>query len=197
MQEEEQLSEQESLELITRMINKAKCEYAETGLSALLWGSVISFCSVVSFIGYYYNYPSVGMVWWLTLATVVVQIVLSVRERRKRKFKTYNDDAMGGIWISFGVAMFLLSFYVNTGHIDHPNTLFLIAYGIPTFATGFTRHFKPMIAGAIICWILSIINIYTPFPYNTLYSAVAAQVAWFIPGLILRRRYMKAKKQHV
>jgi len=54
-----------------------------------------------------------------------------------------------------------------------------------------------MIIGGIVCWGLSILNIYTPAPYNILYSAVAAQMAWFIPGLILRKRSRNVKTQHV
>lgn len=195
--EEEQLSEEESLKIITQMINKVKADYAESGVSALLWGAVITVCSIVSFLGEYFNTPSLSKIWWLTLAAVVFQIIFSIRENRKRKYKTYNEDAMGGIWISFGVAMFLFSFFVNSARVDHANTIFLIAYGIPTFATGFTRRFKPMIIGGIVCWVLSILNIYTPAPYNILYNAVAAQMAWFIPGLILRKRCRNVKTEHV
>jgi hypothetical protein len=45
--------------------------------------------------------------------------------------------------------------------------------------------------------VFAIACMYTPFPYSILYSAAAAQLAWFIPGLILRRRYLKAKRGNV
>lgn len=195
--EEKPLSEEESLRIITQMINKAKNDYEESGISALLWGAVITVCSIVSFVGAYFHVHSLNKVWWLTLVAVGFQIIYSVRKHRKRKFKTYNEDAMGGIWISFGVAMFLFTYFVNSGRVDNANTLFLITYGIPTFATGFTRRFTPMIIGGIICWISAILNIYTPAPYNILYNAVAAQTAWFIPGLILRKRCRNVKTEHV
>ena len=195
--EEEQLSEEESLKIITQMINKAKSDYRESGVSALLWGAVITVCSIVSFLGEYFKIDYLNKIWWLTIVAVFFQIIFSIRENGKRKFKTYNEDAMGGIWISFGISMFLFSFFVNTARVEHANTLFLITYGIPTFATGFTRRFTPMIIGGIICWILAILNIYTPGPYNILYHAIAAQMAWFIPGLILRKRCGNVKKEHV
>ena len=47
MTEEKILTEKESLDLITSMINKAKCEYAETGISTLMWGMVVIFCSLI------------------------------------------------------------------------------------------------------------------------------------------------------
>ncbi len=47
--EEKQLSENESLELISKMINKAKQSYKDTGVSSMMWGIVISLCSLVRF----------------------------------------------------------------------------------------------------------------------------------------------------
>ena len=49
MENENELTEQQSLELITRMINKAKDDYRETGVGALMWGSIVVICSLVSF----------------------------------------------------------------------------------------------------------------------------------------------------
>lgn len=197
MEDEKPLTEQESLEIITRMINKAKCEYQDTGISVLMWGSIITFCSIISFIGHQINVPALSYVWYLTFAAVVPQVIISIRERRRKKYTSYTGDAMGGIWISFGVALMLLSFYSGKHQPASANTIFLITYGVPTFATGFARRFTPMVIGGVVCWVLAIANMYTSFPYNLLYSAVAAQFAWFIPGLILRRRYMKAKRGNV
>lgn len=197
MEDEKQMTSDESLQLITQMIQKAKSDYKESGVSALLWGSVITICSVVSFLGNYLHEPLFDKIWWLTFLAVVFQIIFSIRQTRKRKYKTYNEDAMSGIWISFGASMFLFSYYVNTGRVDHAQTIFLVAYGIPTFATGLTKRFMPMVVGGIICWLLSIANIYTPWPYNILYSALAAQTAWFIPGLILRKRCKDVSEEHV
>ncbi|HWB27475.1 MAG TPA: hypothetical protein VG738_18495 [Chitinophagaceae bacterium] len=197
MEDDKPLTEQESLALITRMITKAKCEYEETGVSALLWGSIITFCSIASFIGQETGTAWLDYVWFLTIAAVIVQVFIAVREGRKKKYRSYDDATMSGIWISFGISMFMFSFYASNFNIPHVNVLFLIVYGIPTFATGISRHFIPMIWGGIACWLLAIAAVYTPLPYPLLYTALAAQLAWFIPGLILRKRYLKAKGRNV
>ena len=44
---EKQLTQKESLDLIAMMINKAKDSYHDTGIGAIMWGSVISVCSLV------------------------------------------------------------------------------------------------------------------------------------------------------
>ncbi len=73
----------------------------------------------------------------------------------------------------------------------------MIIYGIPTFTTGYARRFKPMIIGGIACWVFSILSVFAIVPYGNLYLAASAQLAWFIPGLILRKRYLKAQKENV
>ena len=200
--EAENFSEQESLQLITNMINKAKNDFAETGMSAILWGSVISFCAFVQFISFFFQISWAPYVWVLTWIAVIPQIIISVRQRKRMKFKTYYSDAMGGIWLSFAITMFLISFYVSALQVPitqlHIETLFLTIYGIPTFSSGYTRRFVPMIIGGIACWVFAILSFFTAFPYTMLYYIAAAQLAWFIPGLILQRRYLNAKKgQHV
>jgi hypothetical protein len=197
MEQEPELTRQESLELIARMINKAKKDYLDTGVSALLWGSVITFCSLVTFCNFYLNWEWLGYVWFLTFIAVIPQVIVSIREKKNRKHKAYEDDLMGGIWISFAIAIFMLSWFSNAYHIPQEGCLFMIIYGIPTFATGYARRFRPMILGGLACWVFAILSTFTPFPYTMLYIAAAAQLAWFIPGLILRRWYLKAKRQHV
>ncbi len=201
-QEEVFFSEEESLLLITQMINKAKNDLVETGISALMWGSIVTLCALVQFAAAFYTIPWADEVWYLTFIAVVPQIIISVRENKKRKYTTHHQDAMGGIWIAFGITMFLLSFYFGSIHVSyadlHPDTLYLIIYGIPTFATGFTRRFTPMVVGGIACWVFAIASVYITYPYTMLLVAGAALLAWFIPGMILQRRYLKAKrKQHV
>lgn len=198
-QEEVFFSEEESLQLILKTIAKAKNEFTENGISALMWGSIITFCSLIQFASFFYNIPWAGECWWLTIVAVAVQIFLSVKERRKRKFTSHTQDMSAAVWISFGITMFLLSYYIAV--IDVPyqqlksECLQLIAYGIPTFIIGMGRKFTPMIIGGIACWILAIAALYTPYPYTMLYFVLAAQLAWFIPGLILQSRYLKAKRQ--
>ncbi|TAG14549.1 MAG: hypothetical protein EAZ41_00875 [Sphingobacteriia bacterium] len=48
MSEDKKLTELESLQLITNMIQKAKGGYHETGIGSLLWGAVVGIASFVT-----------------------------------------------------------------------------------------------------------------------------------------------------
>lgn len=197
MEQEKELTGQESLELISRMISKARRDYYDTGLSSLLWGSTITFCSLVSFVNYYLQWAAFDYVWFLTFAAAITQGFISAREKKNRRRKGHDEDLMSGIWISFAIGVFLLSLVMALLKLPYSPSLFMIIYGIPTFTTGYARRFRPMIIGGLACWIFSILAVFAPFPYVILYLAASAQLAWFIPGLILRKRYLKANKENV
>ncbi|MHA4810340.1 hypothetical protein ACX0G9_19660 [Flavitalea flava] len=197
MPKENEFSGHESLELITSMINKAKGDYQDTGVSALFWGVIISFCGLVTFFNYYLHWKGLQFIWVLTFFAVIPQIMITVKEQKNRKHKSYMEDLMNGIWISYAIAIFVLSYITGLAEFPHQPSIYMILYGIPTFANGFARSFKPMIYGAIACWVFAILGMYIQWPYDMLLIVASAQLAWFIPGLILRRRYLKAKQQHV
>ena len=197
MEQEKELTSQESLELISRMISKARRDYYDTGLSSLIWGSTITFCSLVSFLNYYLPWSPFDYVWFLVFVAVIVQGFTIAREKKNRRRKGHDEDLMSGIWISFAIAVFLLSLVMPLLKLPYSPSLYMIIYGIPTFTTGYGRRFRPMIIGGLACWVFAILAVFTPFPYVILYLAASAQLAWFIPGLILRKRYLKANKENV
>jgi hypothetical protein len=114
MPEEKELTEEESLRLITEMIHKVKNSFHESGTSAILWGSVVAFCGLFSFLQIQFGFSTYGFdVWLLTLIAIVPQIFISVREARQRKVLTYEETAMNAIWLVFGISIFAISFYNN------------------------------------------------------------------------------------
>ncbi len=197
MEQEKELTSQESLALIAKMINKAKRDYKDSGLSNLLWGTVIPLCSLVAYANYWLKHPALDYVWFLTVLAVVPQVLIAVREWKARKHRLYDEDLMSGIWIAFGITMFVIGYIFSRYPSEAITSIYLAIYGIPTFAIGYARQFRPMLYGAIACWVLAIYSLYCGYPNNLLCLALGALLAWFIPGLILRNRYLKATAQHV
>ncbi len=222
MMEEKKLSEQESLQLIAEMIQKAKYHFHESGTSAILWGGTISFCGLVAFSEAYLNWYIGFDVWWLPMIAVAPQIYISVKEGRNRKVLTYRESALNVIWTAYAISIFALIFYLNVVpwvsdnfmlaegkhliqqtateklpfHIFVPSTisLFLLLYAIPTLAVGMTCQFRPMVVGAILCYVFFIISCFTSSTFDLLLCGIAAIFNWLVPGLILRRRFLEGKR---
>jgi len=197
MEQEKNLSREQSLELITSMISQAKNDYFDTGISALLWGSVIIFCSLATYVNQRLQWTVLNYIWFLTVAAFVPQVIISIREGRRRRYKSHQSDLIGGVWISYAIAIFLFSYVDYVLNIRQDAPIYLTLFGIPTFATGYGRKFIPMLIGGLACWGLAILALYIPYPNALFLMAAGALLAWFIPGLFLRRCYLKAKRQHV
>jgi hypothetical protein len=217
--EDKKITYEESLQLINTMINKAKDAYHDTGVGAMLWGSVIALCSLVRLSEIQFGYKLPFDINLITLAAIIPQIFITIKEKKERKARSYDDRFIDYIWLAFGISIFLLIHVVNLTFAawapvsqeyktlaGHPSAfkfsefvmpLFLILYGLPTFITGAACKFRPMLWGGIFCWLCSVITVYTPYKTDLLLTAFSAIMAWFIPGLIMEREYRQAKKNTV
>lgn len=193
MENEQQLSEQESLRLITDTIRRAKNSFVDSGIGPLSWGVLVTFCSIVTFLQLQFHFSIHFDIWLLTFLAVIPQIYYSFKEKKSRQFVTYDEQAMSYTWRTFVIIMVLLIHYNTQIQPADTDPLFLLAYGVPTFITGGIKHFRPMIIGGIICWICCIIAVYTSFKTDMLLMALSAASAWLVPGIILRRKYLKLK----
>lgn len=214
---ENQLTEKESLDLIAQMINRAKDSYYDTGISAMMWGLVITICSLVTLSEIQFGYQLPIDIYWLTIVAVVPQVIISIREKKKRKVKTYGDEYMKYVWLAFGISIFLMIIIINVIlnvgdsvqvnydviHVkgtqfkfyEYISSLFLLLYGIPTFITGAACRFKLMSWGGILCWACCIAALFTEVRIDMLLIAFSAIMAWLIPGIVMQKEYRKANKE--
>lgn len=217
MEKEKHLSGEESIALITSMINKAKDARHETGVAAIMWGIVIAFCSLEKLAEIQFGYELPFDIYILTFIAVIPQIYFVIKEKKERKAKTYGDVFFDNLWFAFGIGVFLTVFITNsmfavlqpvmneykalTGHsssfklYEFTACFFLLIYGFPTFVTGMSLRFTPMIIGGIVCWVFAILAIYTNIKIDLLLLAIAAITAWLIPGIIMEKDYRKAKRE--
>jgi hypothetical protein len=220
---EKNLTEHESLKLITEMIHQAKGTINENGTSCILWGSAVGVSGLVNFAELQWHFYIGFDIWLLTLAAFIPQIFISIRESRQRKVLTHTESTLNVIWLVYTISIISLIFYLNIvphvsdqmasaegtkillTHADGKTvpfhyfplsggSLLLLVYAIPTLATGLITKFRPMIYGAILCYILFFISCYTNSAYDMLWNGLAGICNWFIPGLILRRKYSRKKK---
>lgn len=193
--QEENISGQQSLELIQSMINRARNQFSENGHLYLVWGWVVLICSVGQFILlHFFAYPNHYLVWMLTWLVVVYQFVYLFKHRKKEKIKTYTGDIVSYVWIVFVILMFMTGFLMarSTPGSTHElvNPMILSLYGMPTFLSGKILRFQPLISGGIFCWILSIVSTFVPYDFQLLFFGIAVIIAWIIPGYLLRKRYL-------
>lgn len=214
--EDKKISEAESLALITQMISTAKNSFMDTGIGPILWGTVIAICSLVQAAEIHYDLDLPFDIWWLAMLAIIPQLLISVKESRTAKVRGWTDQTINYVWLCFGIGIFIINFisasYIErlnpvlheystlTGKTDLPyfwsyaSSFLLFLYGVPTVVTAASRKFQVMLLGGILCWVCSIIGVFTSVKIDFLMMALCAICAWLIPGLIIRRRFLHERK---
>ncbi len=195
---EQPFNEQSSLLLIESMINKAKNKFSESGTLYLIWGIVIFVCSITQFIAvYFYQNHDAYYVWFLTWAVLIYQVIFLARKKKRERVKTYTGDLLGYVWVCFIICLCLLVFILlhNKAH-NVVNAGILVAYGIPTFLSGAILKVRTLIIGGVSCWALALSTIFVPVEFHILLVALAVLLAWIIPGVVLRKRFLTENQPH-
>lgn len=111
MSNDKQLSEKESLQLITDMIQKVKNSYHDKGVGPLLWGTVVAIASFVSYLQLQYNFSLPFDIWWIVMGAIIPQIILINQDAKTQKIKRHEDSALNAVWLVYAISIFGLSFF--------------------------------------------------------------------------------------
>lgn len=193
MENNESLSANESLKLIESMIYKAQNRFSENGTLYLLWGWVVFFCSIIQYVSLKFFFTNASMIWSVTILVLIYQIIYLSKKQKKEKVKTYTDEIIGYVWMTFGICMGLLTVIMsklNVWMLFYP--FIFLFYGIPTFLSGAIMRFKPLMIGGFCCWLLSVAATFITSIEVILLFIPAVLFGWIIPGYLLRARFKSA-----
>ena len=179
------------------MIGKAKRSYVEKGIASMVWGILIVTCSLLTWSEIQFRYYIGFDVWLLVFFAVIPQIFFSIKEKKAKKFTGHDEVTSRFVWTAFAVSVFILSFYNTRYGSIQSATLFMMLYAVPTFITGGMFNFKPMIIGGLLCWIFSVISVFTIPAVDMLLMAASGLFAWLIPGVILWNKYKSQQRKNV
>ncbi|HWB27477.1 MAG TPA: hypothetical protein VG738_18505 [Chitinophagaceae bacterium] len=188
------LSPQESIRLIESMINQVKNSFGEDGHLYILWGWLILLCSIVEFILYnFLHYEKHYIVWSVSWVAFAYQLYYFASSRKKRRVRTYTGYIIGYVWLTYVVLLFLIGYLIgriaNDTYFYHIFPILLALYGMPLFLSGIIIRFRPLVVGAVSCWVLSVITTFLPYQYQMLSLSAAMVVGWLIPGYLMRAKF--------
>ncbi|MBP7166396.1 MAG: hypothetical protein KBB64_01895 [Bacteroidia bacterium] len=191
-----ELSKEESLSIITSMIEATKKDLQDNGSWYLLWGWLVFIACAIHYslmkVGYEHPYYA----WILMPVGGVISVVKGIREEKQQRVKTFVDDFMRYVLIAFLVCMLMVLF--NSGVLKLTTyPLLMMVYGVWLFLSGGALSFRPLLIGGIINWALAVIGFYVGFETQLLLLAAAVMFGYIIPGYMLRSRYNKASRENV
>ena len=179
---------EESLKIITDMINKTKVNIRNSSFHLLFWGWLILACSLSEYLLWKFTeIQSPWYVWFFVIPGVFVSFTYGYIKGRKASFHTYADNIYVWTWISFLIAAVVL-FTILSDKMQFVAPYILTLTAIPTFLSGFIIKFRPLILGGITFWIFALIARFAGNEVSTLAVPVAMLTGYLIPGYMLKRK---------
>ena len=188
METDEKMTGEESLRIITEMINKTKINIRQSSFHLLFWGWLIFACSLTDYLLWKFtDFPHPYYVWILVFPGALVSLGYGFITGRKTKVQTYADRIYMWTWLGFMISAIVL-FIVQWKRMDLIAPYILMLAGFPTFISGIILKFKPLVAGGIIFWIISVIVSFAGPSIAPLGIPVAVITGYLIPGYILKTK---------
>ena len=191
--EEKEINEQESLEIISQMIQSAKASLSDDGIFFLIWGGAVFLCAMTQFILIETGISNGNLVWPIVMtATAIASVIIGRNRARKARVKTFVEEAIDYIWMAFGISLVIILVFGNWNmNWEGVYPVIMILYGIGTFVSGGVLRFLPLRVGGFVCWSCAVAAFFIPFEYQLLIISGAVLFGFIIPGFLLRSRYKR------
>ena len=179
---------EESLKIITEMINKTKVSISQGSFHLLFWGWLIFICSLSEYCLYRFtNFSNAWYVWFFVIPGVFVSMIYGFVKGKKATVHTYAEMVYMWIWLGFAFAIAIL-FIIHGKEMASVGKYILMLVGLPTFISGFVLKFKPLIFGGIAFWIFALVANFSGPDISGLCMPVAIVAGYLIPGYLLKRK---------
>jgi hypothetical protein len=182
------LSGEESLKIISDMINKTKTDIQQSSFHLLFWGWLILFCSVSEYLLFKFSdFASPWYVWLFVIPGVFISMIYGFVKGRRQTVFTYATSVYVFAWVAFLVSSVIL-YLVVRNTIDIFSPLILTLAAIPTLISGVILRFRPLVYGAISFWVFALVANYGGPDISALAVPAAMLTGYLIPGYILKRK---------
>ena len=185
MEPSNELTANQSLELISRMIREAKGRVQANSFYYLLWGWVILLANLGMFTLSRVGFERPYLVWLITIPAWILSLAWGFRHRSAARTSTHFERVSTALCVSLGVVIFTLVIFGYQINFQLGPIILMIS-AIPTFTSGVILKFRPLIIGGILFWIAGIVSFILPREFQPLVGAVAIACCYLVPGYMLK-----------
>jgi len=194
--EEKTITEKESLELISKMIQETKEEMQEgSGNMFLLWGYLATVISLIIYFGHTLTgSTSIFWLWWV-IPAVGWPVMMYLHKKKKKKVVTYINRIVSYIWTVLGVCSMLVPIGSFFAPASFP-VLFIVALliNIGVAMTGLVIKYKLLTVSGFIGILFSFSLLFVHGMSCILVFAAMFVILMIIPGHVLNAANRKSKK---
>lgn len=194
--EDKKMTEQESLELITRMINETQNRTARyAAYPLLIFGYLTVLVSLVIWYAYFTGFHpwQIHLLWFILPLIGGPLTYLFMRKNRATEARNYIDRVTGHIWTVFGTVALILSVLTFFVRID---ILFLIPLmmGMATMLSGMVSRYRVLQIAGAVGGLLSVSMLFVHSIDKLLIFAGIFVVMMVIPGHLFNKQIKQCLK---
>lgn len=187
MENSQDFSAEQSLQVIRSMIEKAKQDVANNSFYLLLWGWLIFAAAILHFVLMKFTdfeYPFIT--WNLMWVGGIASIIKGIKDSKKTIVKTFLGEAMKYFGISqmilYAGLIFVFGRY-NLWEISLP--FYILMYASACFFMGSLLQFPLLKWTSLLCLPIIVVSLYISFQWQLLLLALAILISYIIPGHVL------------
>ncbi len=197
MENQNELSGQQSLLIIQQMIETAKQEQKDDGKAWIIWGWMLFLASLSTILNLHFSWGGTFLFWNIFGVISLLLAFLSIIRRlffgERKKVKTYTRDLYEKLNTGFFISLMFIIAGINVGispMIGFPLLMNLYAFWVLIYGT--VLSFRPSLIGAFITWALAFGCLFVrTFEWVMVLHAAAVLSGYIIPGHIANREFKK------
>lgn len=188
MQQSDKMTAEQSLKIITDMIQETKSSFSDNGFQLLLWGWVTVIGYLGSFIIERFElFHAPYMIWLITIPAFLVSLFYGRSKKKSSEATSYTGHVFMWLWIALSFSIIIVvAFGWKINFMITPMILTIVA--IPAFVSGVLIKYKPMIYGGAGFWIFGALAFAFPFEYQNIFGGLAVILGYLLPGYMLKNR---------
>ena len=185
---EKVMSGEESLKIISDMINKTRINIRDGIFHLLFWGWLIFFCALsVYLLSSFTAMERPWMIWLLNIPGVFVSFLYGFIKGKRSNVQTYADRIYMWVCIAFIFTAVVL-IVLRSENMESFAPYILMLAGMPTFLSGIIARFNPLVAGGVAFWICAVVAHFAGPGADMLIASAAVLAGYLIPGYMLKRK---------
>ncbi|MCY7422637.1 MAG: hypothetical protein LH478_12945 [Chitinophagaceae bacterium] len=191
------LSGEESLQIIQEMIRSAKQEQKDNGMGWIVWGWMLFLASALTVINIHLNLVKTYFFWnTFGIATIVMLVLSTIRKNQKKisRVTTYTKEVFNKLNIGFTITLLVIIVAINVSIGPISGFALLTAlYGFWVLIYGALFNFKPSIIASYFVWALALAGLFVQtFEWVMIFHGLAVLVGYIIPGHIAYNEFNKS-----
>ena len=200
---ETNLSHEQSLPLISEMINRAQNNFQKESMNPMIyWGYMIAATAIANCIMMHVlKNPHLSFLVWLVMIPCAVgSYFINRRINRTALVKTHIDKIGDMLWKSFGIGVmiFIVTIYIVSFRLKDFQVMLLInsvimsMIGICEFASACIYRYKPWYWLAALFWTGSVACAFLHVDMQFIVLALCMILGFVIPGHLLNHQVRKS-----